>query len=291
MALATVDEFIDHLRMDRRDLRTDAFEIWNSDAAAATASVQVTKSALALVKTGGTNPATDTLAFASYATLDLLLAAVEALGGASNRGWLTYKLCNGSSAPNLYFMDAASVKGFVERSVVEIVETTRLTGILDAAAGLISRFCRRTFEETTYTGEYYSGTGATKLLLRNYPVKELASIYKVTGRTGLVESTELVDADGYEVDYDAGIIWRDLGWEAGKRNYKVTHKSGYSTIPPELKNVSLDVAAILYYSTGRDPLILVERVGPYSRQMLREALPPVIEMRLTMFRRLEDPID
>lgn len=285
--LITVDDLIDYLRIDRRDLETDAFEIWQEDSGATAATVKVTKTQLILSKIGGTNAGDDTLTLTDYSTLGALITAIEDL----NRSWTCLRLCSASiTPPNIYYMDTTSALGYDSRITVTHTDEDWLQLLVNSAQSFMETYCHRAFESGDYV-EYYSGDGTKVLMLRKYPVSTLTSIYRVTGYTDDVESTTEIDSDYYRLDAQAGIVWHDTKWLEGTRNYKVTYSAGYATIPYDLKTLCLEIAAKLYHSGGRDPMLKQERLGPYTRQYLESALSPDILERLSLYRRWAPVID
>ena len=76
--------------------------------------------------------------------------------------------------------------------------------------------------KATYTDKYIDGNGKESLILPNYPIISVTSMYEDD-----VLLTEGVSAD-YVVDYARGIIRRVGGvWLRGRQTIKITYVAGY----------------------------------------------------------------
>ena len=94
--------------------------------------------------------------------------------------------------------------------------------LIDSVSEMFNGHVKRTLAKTTYTDAYFDGNGQGSLVLPNYPIVSVASIYE--GGILLVEGAE---AD-YVVDYATGIVHRVGGvWLRGRKTLKITCTAGY----------------------------------------------------------------
>lgn len=70
--------------------------------------------------------------------------------------------------------------------------------------------------------------------------------------------------DGFSIDWEASELRRACGWPKGYRNVLVEYTAGYATIPYDLAQVCIEVAAKLYRLGERDTTLKSERLGPYA---------------------------
>jgi len=66
------------------------------------------------------------------------------------------------------------------------------------------------------------------------------------------------------LEKDRGELWRAGGWPAGRQNVFVSYTAGYSTIPPEIVQAVLELAALRYYRKAVDITVSSKRLGDYA---------------------------
>ncbi len=116
-------------------------------------------------------------------------------------------------------------------------EDAILGSLINSASAWVNSFLKRRLLETSYV-EYYSGDGSAELVLRNYPIVSVTSVY-VDGLRDF-GSTTLIDPDNIIIKKGTGILRAfDLlyGWECGDSNIKVTYAAGYAlaSMPYEVR--------------------------------------------------------
>jgi len=292
MSLVDRATLLQHLRLDSRDIEVDGLELWNasSDATAATAEVQ--EAQMQFIQTGGVAAGTENLTFAACATITALIAGISGLTAT----WRTRSLVPGASlSSDLPSQAAASCLGFASRVPVQIIDGSWIDRLSASAENTILTYTGRTFESTAYTEEMHDGRGTDMMLFNEYPVDSTATILVEE----LIDTTwSEVDSTAYRLDYESGILWKTgastavLGsdsviWAYGKRNLRLSYTAGYTTIPPGLVNLCLDVAAEMFFQAGRDPRLLLERLGASTLQFNAAAFPPGFRERLNHWTRLE----
>jgi len=105
-----------------------------------------------------------------------------------------------------------------------------LESLINQVSDFVEHYCNRTFVETTYTDEFYDGTGTDKLFLFNYPVST-TDTFTLQGRAGTqnIDSFDEIDSEKYFIDYTTGIL-ETTGWGFSERprKYRVTYTAGYA---------------------------------------------------------------
>lgn len=120
---------------------------------------------------------------------------------------------------------------------------------INQATRMIEAFCAlpedHHFLQATYTNEEYDGTGSNQLILKMRPVTSITSFQR--RNTSQNESDwDDVEAEYYfSSDTDAGVI--DLLFTQNSRwnSYRVTYVAGYATIPADLAEACVTLAAYL----------------------------------------------
>ncbi len=67
--------------------------------------------------------------------------------------------------------------------------------------------------------------------------------------------------DGYEVEYESGILRLSSGFIWGWRNIFVTYMGGYTTIPPLLQQICIELVKNKYNLIGKDTTLKSEKIG------------------------------
>ena len=112
--------------------------------------------------------------------------------------------------------------------------TNNLTPIISAAEQKVKEYLHRDLEWTAYSSEYYDGNGKSKLVLRQFPIIYVASIYEYNGITsGNVEDWDLLvehtDYDRLVVPQEAHYVYLDgYTFAENIQNYKITYYAGYT---------------------------------------------------------------
>jgi len=111
-----------------------------------------------------------------------------------------------------------------------------------------------------------SGTGWNASIMssayNNYPSNQL---FKKLNRFALNQDIHLQmpdqPLDGYEIDYDSGILYLPSTFGSGWRNIFVTYTGGYSTIPPFLQQICIELVKNKYNLIGKDTTLKSEKIG------------------------------
>lgn len=115
----------------------------------------------------------------------------------------------------------------------------------------IENYCGRRFIETTYTNEEYSGTGIDELVLKQRPITDTQALSLGVRDTLLnSEDWETIDSLLYFVDNSAGVLYLNFRSLSGWKRFRVTYSAGYATIPEDLAEACVSLAA--YYVLNAD---------------------------------------
>ena len=143
------------------------------------------------------------------------------------------------------------------------IDTERADLLLSLASGEVRGFCGQLFDFVEADVVILDGKGATVLLLPELPV---ASVEEIIEAPGFLMERELAgptasspafewNEDGIVRRIDGGVFDRRL------RYYRVTYSHGWSTVPDEVMNVVLRVAARSY---DNPQALRQETLGRYS---------------------------
>jgi len=170
---------------------------------------------------------------------------------------------------------------------------TFLEKFVDRASQQIESFCRRKMRKRTYADERYDGDGMSPvLIMREYPIVSVTSLYDDTGRD--FEASSLVDSDDYEIGADAGTVTRtDSAFAKGTANIKITYEAGYEDDDPRLYDLTMAcvmLAARYYFQSpagkGRQG-VKTERLagGQGDVSFVQDAMPKEVREILMPYRR------
>jgi len=168
-------------------------------------------------------------------------------------------------------------------------EDTLLDSICDRTNALIKSYIGRNLVSQTYT-EYYDGNGTPRLILRNYPVITLTSINIDTNREW--ESVTAVDiTEDVLLENSSGIIrlWNNGGiFYTGRANVKVVYSAGYATMPYDLVDAAILIAAHSYKRHYQDQRIGLqsETIGDRTMTYSNEAIPAKARLILDKYKRV-----
>lgn len=184
----------------------------------------------------------------------------------------------------------AEAKAFLKIPVATTSEDDTIDFLVDAANELVHTYTGRKFVSTTYT-EHYDGTGASKLILKEYPVVSITSVHSDSNRDFGADS--LLSADDYIIDKKSGILtlWNgESHFSSGVRNVKVVYVAGYAAgdMPYDLKHAAKLIVATIYRRQFQDQRfgLLSETVGERTMTYANEDIPKMAAMILNRYRRM-----
>lgn len=112
--------------------------------------------------------------------------------------------------------------------------TNNIEPLIASAEKRVKEFLNRDLEWTAYSSEYYDGNGKSKLVLRQFPIIYVASIYEYNGITsGNVEDWDLLvehtDYDRLVIPNEGHYVFLDgYTFAENTQNYKITYYAGYT---------------------------------------------------------------
>lgn len=156
--------------------------------------------------------------------------------------------------------------------------------IISAASQFVESYCQRSFWSATYT-EYHDGTDSDTLTLRQWPIISVTGIYEGGSLTSLVSGV-----DPYASPQPEIVIYQEEGKLARpfsrffgfRRFYKVVYVAGYATIPADLIDAVLNVAAMMMREKDRIG-ISMKSTGQQQTAFIR-TLPEATQRTLDRYR-------
>lgn len=142
-----------------------------------------------------------------------------------------------------------SVKSYLKIQPGQVTDDDLLKSLITSVSRWVARKLDRELALTEYV-ETYSGNGAARLMLRNYPVATVDSLQIDT--TAEVPERAFPGEEGY-VLIPPGTIALDggLAFTRGLANVTVDYTAGYSTIPPEVAQAAVELVALWYRNRDR----------------------------------------
>lgn len=118
---------------------------------------------------------------------------------------------------------------------------------INMATEMIESYCNLAyghhFKETTYTNEVYNGINGNQLVLLMRPVSAVSSFqYLNSGEN--IDSWDTIDTEDYFIDLNSGLL---NGFSSGSNfgSIRASYTAGYSTIPFDLSEACVTIAAFL----------------------------------------------
>ena len=133
------------------------------------------------------------------------------------------------------FIDKDDLK--LELGITDTGNDLLLTVLAEAVESLWDKLTSRTWAKTTYVEYYSSRQGDSRIILDNFPIISVTSIYDDTDWE-YREDTK-VDTDDYTCNLDTGVVFYNGVFSEGGNNLKITYIAGYedADVPAWLKQV------------------------------------------------------
>ena len=158
----------------------------------------------------------------------------------------------GDPAPASYtgstLVSVAEVKEFLDIPETETNNDAMLLNIIVRTQSEAENYCGRIFTAADYT-EYHNGDMTGNVIVNNSPIVSISALCDDTSREYGAET--LIDPSDYVFDEETGIVELDgLCFDRGLKNIKVVYRAGYgtggATLPNDLKNALIKLAAADY---------------------------------------------
>jgi hypothetical protein len=265
--IATVDELKEYLDIAKEV----SFAIYCDASDATAATIKIAGNKLYLTITGGASESSHTidLTSPSYNKIEELVDYINALDG-----WWCYRYCTtGINSVVLEATPTTDILGVSNLKYIGITGSqftadrmnTLLNSILQSVTIIAEGEIKRPLTVSTVT-EYYDGTGTSILILKNYPIIVLTSINMDVNR--VFDTSTIVSSSDYYVDSNAGRIELLGGniWKKGQKNIQVIYSRGWETIPLDLKQAGLELAAIKWKESqvGEGRIGIVQTTSKFS---------------------------
>lgn len=166
--------------------------------------------------------------------------------------------------------------------------TTRGTAVITAACDVVRTLTEQnlTVGTTTWTAD---GTGTPHLLPPERPILNAGTVIEGGGTLTFGSDYTVSDADVlYRLP---GVVNNSWGceevrtyWWPGKQNITVTYEHGYASVPSDLKEVALGIAARLF--AGGDGGVVFESLGQHQirRDGPASSLAPIEQLIIDKYR-------
>jgi uncharacterized phiE125 gp8 family phage protein len=168
-------------------------------------------------------------------------------------------------------------------------EDTFLESLVNRASEKAKKYCGRNFITDDFV-EFYDGTGEDFIIVRNYPIISLTSLYDDPLRL-FGADTQISIASDVLLDPGPGIIrlWNQRNFFIrGKANVRVSYSGGYEddTVPYDLQEAVLTMIVHAYRRLYQDQRIglVSETIGDRNQTFAREAIPKEAEEILKKYR-------
>lgn len=122
----------------------------------------------------------------------------------------------------------ARFKTFIGKTTNE--DDSLIELLINIVSDYVEKYCDRRFKQTTYTDQYYDGTGINKMFLRQYPVDETTGV-TIDERSSDFNDTswDQLDSSLFHVDWNAGVV-ELVGARFAEvpKKYRIDYKAGYN---------------------------------------------------------------
>ncbi len=234
---------------------TVAFSLYCNATDATTATVQIAGNKLILTIVGGDDAAVYTLDYdesnpsrTTFDTFGEMVDYIDALDG-----WWAF-LYASSTGDVLTLADVPSTDVLGLSKLIFLgttndqFKTNRLNDelqfVLEGVTVSFERYMKRKLDTQEIT-EYYDGPDDFELILKNYPISAIDSIYYDINWEWA--SNTLIDSDNYTFEPESGIVLYNSGkFFGGRRSIKITYTYGWTIIPEDIRLEGVKLSAIEY---------------------------------------------
>jgi len=142
--------------------------------------------------------------------------------------------------------DLTTVAKLVEYLGLTIVPPSVFPRLVSAASAFIESNLNRIFEITDYV-ETRSGRDEKFITFSDYPVSSVSSV-SIDGQA--IPAAASITGAGYRFD-DTRLVLNGYRFNRGLLNVQIAYSAGYATVPYEVEQACLDVAARKYKERDR----------------------------------------
>lgn len=176
-----------------------------------------------------------------------------------------------------------------ELGITTTTDDTVLALYIGAESLKVAAACGVVFPRETVVDTFRISSGAylPALMLSRAPVGTITSVY---------EAGELVPAAEYEVDANAGLLYRLTETDGYRRTWfsektVVTYQGGYAAIPAPVADACLQMVKQRYYARMRDPALRSLDITGVSREeywvgAINDGMPADVDLLLAPYKRV-----
>lgn len=172
-------------------------------------------------------------------------------------------------------------------------EETVLAAICDQISEAVEDYCGRMFELSTFT-EDHDGSGTRILMLRQYPIDDIATVKRT--KADAANTVVTVVSAEYTINDESGILTMhpvnhvdSAIWVKGEQNYEIVYDAGYSD--DDMPNGIVGACNIwiaTVFQKAKHNLFAVQSssIGDETINYTNDAMPPMAKSMLTKWRKL-----
>jgi len=185
----------------------------------------------------------------------------------------------------------ADAKSYLKVATGTTSEDAIISDLINEVSVWINSYCGRQFIQTTYT-EYYEGTGDSSLVLKQFPVQSVTSLYRDVTRQWTVD-TAIDLVHDVQLDADTGllVLWNhENSFGTGPGIVKVVYSAGYpiGAVPYDLQLACRKMVAWKYFQDYSQRRFGVKSEAMQDRTVTytEEALLADVEQILNLYKRV-----
>jgi hypothetical protein len=168
----------------------------------------------------------------------------------------------------------AEVKSYLK--IGDTNSDTILEGWIDRASHGIEKYCGRKFAVQSITSEIHDGTGDDRLYTNYFPITQLSTETTPSSAQKLaaLQKRDTPDDSWEDIEDDIDHIFLNDDWQyillydrffpVGTQNIRVSYKAGFTVIPGDVWQVSLEMVAEMWNNSKQSGQ---DRLGRASRSM------------------------
>lgn len=172
-------------------------------------------------------------------------------------------------------------------------EEAVLEAICDQISDAVEDYCGRIFELSTFT-EDYDGSGTRNLMLRQYPIDDIATVTRTKADAANTQVT-IVSAE-YTINDASGILLMhpvnhvdSAVWIKGEQNYEIVYDAGYDEddMPQGIVSAcSIWIATLFQKAKHNLFAVQSSTIGDETVNYTNDGMPPMTKSMLTKHRKL-----
>jgi len=177
------------------------------------------------------------------------------------------------------------VREHLEFAAGDTSKDEQLKSMINRSYKILEKYLGRQMKSQTITDEYYDGDGTPTLLLKQWPINSVTSLFDDVDRD-FAGNTE-ISSDDYLIYGDEGRIelYNDETiFTVGKQNVKITYNAGYDTIPDDLELASTIHVAEVFKKANNEGL-LTKSLGGLSIALQRAPISDELRHILAPYRK------